>query len=84
MQDNIHHNVISDIKNFTCVQIPVALIALELSCPFGISSRVSKTESNVLQTASTANYLQDQRVSESLCNCLCDLSGCNSDCFRGK
>ena len=77
MQDNIRQNVISDTKNFTCVQIPVASIALDLSCPLAISSRVAKTKSNVLQTESTAKYLQDQRVSESLCNCLCDLSGCN-------
>ena len=79
MQDNIRQNVISDTKNLkvvTCVQIPVASIALDLSCPLVISSRVAKTESNVLKT-STAKYLQDQRVSESLCNCLCDLSGCN-------
>ena len=65
MQDNIRQNVTSDNKNlkvFTCVQIPVASIALDLSCPFAISSRVAKTESNVLQTASTAKYLQDQNL----------------------
>ena len=64
--------------------MPVASIALDLSSPFAISSRVAKTESNVLHTASTATYLQDQRVSESLCNCLCGLFGCNSDCFWRK
>ena len=87
MQDNIRQNVISDTKNvkvFTCVQIPVASIALDLSCPYAISSRVAKTETNVLQTASTAKYLQDQHVSESLYICVCDLSGCNSDCSGGK
>ena len=62
MQENIRLNVISDIKNLnvcTCVQIPEALIALDLSSPFAISSRVAKTDSNVLQRASTAKNLQD-------------------------
>ena len=71
------------LNNCTCVQIPVASVDLDQSSPFAIASRVAKTELNVLQTASTANYLQDQSVSESLCNHLSGLSGCN-DCFRRK
>ena len=87
MLDNIRQNVISDTKTLnvcTCVQIQVASVALDISSPFAISSSVAKTDSNVLQTASTAKYLQDQCVSESLCNCLCGLSDCNSDCFHRK
>ena len=48
----MRQNVIRDTKNLnvcTCIQIPVASVALDLSSPFAISSRVAKTESNVLQ-----------------------------------
>ena len=67
--DRIRQNTIRDSKNLnvcTWVQIPVASTARDLSSPFAISSRVAKTAPNALQTASTAEYLQDQQVSESL------------------
>lgn len=39
-------------------------MALNLSSPFAISSRVANTQSNILQTVSTEEYLQDHHVSE--------------------
>ena len=65
VQDSICKNTISNSRNLkgcTCKRMPVASTAFGLSSPSTTGCRVAIVEPNVLQTASTAKYLQAQRA----------------------
>ena len=78
VMDRIHQNKISDTKILNVLPGSKFLLLQEhdLSSPFVIPLLgLLKLHQNVWQTAPTAEYLQDQQVSDSLCNCMCCLAG---------